>query len=298
SLLSKTKTFVKNNPQILFTHVDKDNVIVVLDRIDFIQKMKTLFADSETYTNLKRNPVNKAITELKAFLKSWKHYGFVPDSCYKYLKNISNMTILENAFFNNKFYKQTYGISMSSSLFSIAVDIVMQDESFSFLYPNFHKKNLNLVIKILLNNGYLLLNNDYPIDFIFNTINKRLKSLVDIIKDFDVNLAFIGLKKVENIDFEILDNILKSSIIDEVQKLKEINAALVSDIALKHQLVVKDKLYKNLKETNIVSVLDIEANFDLDESILKDVLLIMKGKSQSMTEIERATVFCFDKIYL
>lgn len=52
-ILSKTKTFVKNNSQILFTHVDKGNVIVALDRTDCMQKMEALFVDPETYTNLK-----------------------------------------------------------------------------------------------------------------------------------------------------------------------------------------------------------------------------------------------------
>jgi len=35
----------------------------------------------------------------------------------------------------------------------------------------YHKKNLTFVIETLLNNNY-------PIDFIFNTINERLKSLL------------------------------------------------------------------------------------------------------------------------
>jgi len=44
-------------------------------------------------------------------------------------------------------------------------------DTFLLSQPKYHKKNLIFVIKTLLNN-------DYPIDFIFNIINERLKSLL------------------------------------------------------------------------------------------------------------------------
>ncbi|XP_024870088.1 uncharacterized protein LOC112453528 [Temnothorax curvispinosus] len=39
-------------------------------------------------------------------------------------------------------------------------------------------------------------------------------------------------------------------------------------------------------------------DFNINEGILTDVLSIMKAKSSSMTPMERATVICFDEIYL
>ncbi|KYN27889.1 hypothetical protein ALC57_02707, partial [Trachymyrmex cornetzi] len=47
----------------------------------------------------------------------------------------------------------------------------MVDRAFLLSVPKYHKKNLIFVIEILLNN-------DYPVDFIFNVMNDRLKSLV------------------------------------------------------------------------------------------------------------------------
>ncbi|XP_018361292.1 PREDICTED: uncharacterized protein LOC108760021 [Trachymyrmex cornetzi] len=99
----------------------------------------------------------------------------------------------------------------------------MVDRAFLLSVPKYHKKNLIFVIETLLNN-------DYPMDFIFNVISERLKSLLhgktlrqntenelytddtrkmwfsfpyvtkvldkfrDIIKDFNVNLAFFSNK--------------------------------------------------------------------------------------------------------
>jgi len=41
-----------------------------------------------------------------------------------------------------------------------------------------------------------------------------------------------------------------------------------------------------------------ETDFNIDEGILKDVLITMKKKSRDMIEMERATVLCFDEIDL
>jgi len=50
----------------------------------------------------------------------------------------------------------------------IIIDMV--DRAFLLSEPKFHEKNLTLVINTL--------NNDYPLNFIFNTVNNRLKSLL------------------------------------------------------------------------------------------------------------------------
>jgi len=50
--------------------------------------------------------------------------------------------------------------------------IGLVDRAFLFSHPEFHKKNLELVIRILLNN-------DYPSDFIFKVMTNRIKSLVN-----------------------------------------------------------------------------------------------------------------------
>ena len=52
---------------------------MTLDKHEYIHKMESLFADSNTYENLRRNPGNKIITELKLLLKGWKHYEYPLD---------------------------------------------------------------------------------------------------------------------------------------------------------------------------------------------------------------------------
>jgi len=49
--------------------------------------------------------------------------------------------------------------------------IKMTNQAFLLSHPRYHKKNLELVINTLLNN-------DYPLNFIFDTINSRLKYLL------------------------------------------------------------------------------------------------------------------------
>jgi len=49
----------------LFTRADKGNTVVALDRKDYISKMENYLADTNTYTILKRNLVNKLLINLK-----------------------------------------------------------------------------------------------------------------------------------------------------------------------------------------------------------------------------------------
>jgi len=62
--LQTTKTFIKNNPDIIFMKADKDNTVVALDRQDYVNKMETLLSDKNKYSMLQRNSVNKVLREL------------------------------------------------------------------------------------------------------------------------------------------------------------------------------------------------------------------------------------------
>jgi len=45
------------------------------------------------------------------------------------------------------------------------------DRAFLLSHPRFHRENLTFIISVLLNN-------DYPLEMIFNTINSRLNYLI------------------------------------------------------------------------------------------------------------------------
>ena len=82
---------IKRLPQIILTHADKGNVIVVLDEIDYVNKMKILLSDIDTYTIVKHNPTNKVLSDLKD-LKTWKSRELVFDHTYNFL-NATNLTL-------------------------------------------------------------------------------------------------------------------------------------------------------------------------------------------------------------
>jgi len=112
--------------------------------------------------------------------------------------------------------------------------------------PRFHSKNLNFIINTFISN-------DYPIDFIFNTINSRLKSLINkktriiskkidntvekihwftvpyfpnisekckcFIKSPNVKLSFYSLNKLENIiraQKDHLDNYTRKNVVYKI----------------------------------------------------------------------------------
>jgi len=52
SAFSTTKKFMTNNPNIIFTKVDKGNAIVTLNGSEYIAKMENIFSDTNIYTIL------------------------------------------------------------------------------------------------------------------------------------------------------------------------------------------------------------------------------------------------------
>ncbi|KYM97837.1 hypothetical protein ALC62_11470 [Cyphomyrmex costatus] len=54
----------------------------------------------------------------------------------------------------------------------IGVIFGLVDKAFLLSHPNFHEKNLKFIIDILLLN-------DYPLDFIFDNVSKRIKSIIN-----------------------------------------------------------------------------------------------------------------------
>jgi len=50
--VSATKKFIKDHPKVLFTRADKGNTVVVLNKRNYMSKMKTCLSDSDTYTIL------------------------------------------------------------------------------------------------------------------------------------------------------------------------------------------------------------------------------------------------------
>ncbi|KYN22070.1 hypothetical protein ALC57_05546 [Trachymyrmex cornetzi] len=168
SLYSETKVFCNNNPQIIFTNADKGNVVVACDKVDYIRDMELLFSDSQTYTLLKRNPVNTIISDLLSLLKCWKRHELISDSTYKYL--YSSNKILPRAYGLKKIHKVGFPLrvivsSTGSPLHNLA----------SFLHKILH--NSLPRAKSCVDNSYQLINVTKSITVLGQTC-RQLKSRI------------------------------------------------------------------------------------------------------------------------
>ena len=67
---------IKNNPDLHITKADKSNTFVILDKDTYIDKIKILLNDSNTYSKLRKNPLDDSIKhfnkEVKSILKNHK----------------------------------------------------------------------------------------------------------------------------------------------------------------------------------------------------------------------------------
>ncbi|KMQ88900.1 hypothetical protein RF55_11387 [Lasius niger] len=79
-----TSKFLTENTIIIFTKADKDNVTVALDRENYLNKMRTLLADNNTYTVVKKDPTRK-INCLHDILTRWKRLNYINNGTYRQL---------------------------------------------------------------------------------------------------------------------------------------------------------------------------------------------------------------------
>ncbi|KAG5345358.1 GBLP protein, partial [Acromyrmex heyeri] len=164
--IPKAESYIKNSFQLVDGFKDDNYKLISLDVV-------SLFA------NIPTDIVLDCIND---------NWNFISKKC----------KLSKKEFFDNIIYKQNFGTPMGSPLSSIIVDLVMQrlekialSVLFYFRYvadlcpavpsinldraillpdSEFYMKNLTLIINILLNN-------DYPLKLIFDTINKRLKNI-------------------------------------------------------------------------------------------------------------------------
>jgi len=83
--LKSCKYFIKNNPDIIFTKADKGNTTVMLERKDYLKKINDILRDTNTYTIIKRDSINKIIYNLRSLLTRWKNSNYISPAKYKAL---------------------------------------------------------------------------------------------------------------------------------------------------------------------------------------------------------------------
>ncbi|KYN10015.1 hypothetical protein ALC57_17849, partial [Trachymyrmex cornetzi] len=80
-----TKQFLKDNSNIIFTKADKGNLTVALDKNIYIEKVKTMLDDEDTYMKILKDPTSKINNNLKQLLAGWKKQNYVLELIYKQL---------------------------------------------------------------------------------------------------------------------------------------------------------------------------------------------------------------------
>lgn len=84
----KTKTFLKDHPELLVTKADKSNVTVIIQKDIYIQKMNDLLNDQRTYIKIKKFSTEKIKSNLNSMVTKWHENRKIDDVTLKKLKNL------------------------------------------------------------------------------------------------------------------------------------------------------------------------------------------------------------------
>jgi len=184
--VSFTKKFIRHNPEVIFTRADKGNTTVALGRLEYINKMEINLSDSNTYTSVQRNPINKLIEELKRTLKRWLQKEYISNYTHSLL-NASN-AILPRAYGLPKIHKNGHPLriivsSIGSPLHNFATFLkkILQT-SFPIMCNNY-KNSVEIVKKLnnfhipddhdLVSLDVISLFTNVPIDLVMEILESR-----------------------------------------------------------------------------------------------------------------------------
>jgi len=121
--LQQTKSFVKDNPDILFTKADKGNATVAMDSSEYNNRMIDIFSDSNTYTVIKKDPIKKLSNNVRNVLSGWLKKEYIDIRTYR--KLLITDGVLPRAYGLPKLHKKGYPLrvivsSLKSPLYEFA----------------------------------------------------------------------------------------------------------------------------------------------------------------------------------
>lgn len=90
-IFKKTRNYLKNNPDIYVVNADKGNKTVLIDRVEYEQKMMDLLSDSVTYKPLKSDPTIKIQVESNKLVKHLETCLLITDSEGKKLRKYNSI---------------------------------------------------------------------------------------------------------------------------------------------------------------------------------------------------------------
>lgn len=137
---------------------------------------------------------------------------------------------------------------MSNHPFCQKIGVIynLVDRALLLSHPQFHKKNIELLIDILLSNGY-------PLELIFRTTNRRVKSLIS--NKFNVKKKIEGMKQSEAKP-EVKDIENKIFVIPYVKDISEMIVSTVkkTNLTIGYRCLNKlDRIIKVQKDKNNIS---------------------------------------------
>jgi len=200
------KAFIKNNPDIIFTKADKGNITVALNRNDYVSKITEMLHDTNTYTKIKKDPINKMISDLRKLLTRWKTSGFISHSTYRSLI----CSDLPKAYGLPKIHKPGYQFrlivsSIDSpfySLVSFLHKIIVSKEPYTTSHIENSIQLIEKLKNVKLNDRHVLLSldvvslfNNIPLDLAVDSVSKRLDNILEDCKILK-NEFIIALKMI------------------------------------------------------------------------------------------------------
>lgn len=102
--------FSSEHPDILITRADKGNSTVIMDLVDYKNKMQDILTDDNTYSIVNKDSTNKMTTELRTMLIRWKNKKFIDQSDYNRL--YVSAEDLPRSFWLSKINKDGYLLRM------------------------------------------------------------------------------------------------------------------------------------------------------------------------------------------
>lgn len=80
--LQKTKNFLKKHPDLLVTKADKGNCTILIDKHDYIQKVKIALQTYSTYNIVNKDPLPQFKKRVKLFLNTWLQRGIFDNTTF------------------------------------------------------------------------------------------------------------------------------------------------------------------------------------------------------------------------
>ena len=106
-------------------------------------------------------------------------------------------------------------------------------------HPSFHKKNFDLVIKILLNNGY-------PLSLIFSTIKKRFNKKFDLFihaNDFVIDEQWTTQEDINNKKFYPTFAVITQHRMDLLHEFDWDNVHILDKEQIVHKRLLSEMIY-------------------------------------------------------